>query len=67
MKKITKIVLTIIYVIFSYFYALKPEFSIKGGFSVVWNPFDLETYIMMLFVGAYLVCFWKGINKLFRN
>ncbi len=67
MKKISRMVLTIIYVIFSYFYALEPEFGFNDGFAVKWNTFDLETYIMMLFIGLYLVCFWRGINKLFRN
>lgn len=64
---IKNIIYTIIYVVFSYFYALKPELRLEGGIELVWNSFNLETYIMMLFVGLYLVFFWRLINKLFRN
>lgn len=67
MKYVKRIVAVVIYVLFAYFYAFLPDFSIKGGFSVSLNPFNLETFIMMLFIGAYLTAFWIIINRLFRN
>ena len=67
MKYVKRIVAAVIYVLFAYFYSLLPHFSIKGGFSVRVNPFNLETFIMMLFIGAYLTAFWIIINRLFRN
>ena len=67
MKYVNRIVAVVIYVLFAYFYALLPDFSIKVGFSVSLNPFNPETFIMMLFIGAYLTAFWIIINRLFRN
>lgn len=67
MKRVKRIIAAVIYAIFSYCYALMPEFHIKGGFSVKWGVFNLETFIMMLFIGAYLTAFWIAINRLFRN
>lgn len=67
MKYVKRILLAVVYVLFAYFYALLPEFHIKGGFSVSVSPFNLETFIMMLFIGAYLTAFWIVINRLFRN
>lgn len=67
MKYVKRIVLAVIYVAFAYFYALLPEFHIKGGFGVSVMPFNLETFIMMLFIGVYLTAFWTIINRLFRN
>ncbi len=67
MKYVKRIVLAAIYAAFAYFYALLPEFHIKGGFGVSVKPFNLETFIMMLFIGVYLTAFWIIINRLFRN
>ena len=67
MKYVKRIVAVVIYVLFAYFYALLPDFSIKGVFSVSLNPCNPETFIMMLFIGAYLTAFWIIINRLFRN
>lgn len=67
MKYIKRIVLAVVYVVFAYFYALLPEFHVKGGLAVSVSPFNLETFIMMLFIGVYLTAFWIIINRLFRN
>ena len=66
-KYIKRAVIAVVYVVFAYFYALLPEFHIKGGFGVSLNPFNLETFVMMLFIGVYLTAFWIIINRLFRN
>lgn len=67
MKKVKRTIAIIIYLLFAYAYSLMPKFSFQGGFSVAWGAFNLETFIMMVFVGAYLTAFWIMINKLFRN
>lgn len=67
MKYLKRVIFIILYLIFAYFYALNPKISFGGGTFLEFNKFSLETFIMVLFIGAYLVAFWKGINKLFRN
>lgn len=67
MKYIKKIIFAVIYIAFAYIYSLLPELHLRGGLAVSVNPFDLETFIMMLFIGVYLTAFWIVINKLFRN
>lgn len=67
MKYIKRIILAVVYVLFAYFYALLPEVHLKGGFRVNLSPFNLETFVMMLFIGFYLTAFWIIINRLFRN
>lgn len=67
MKYVKRTVLAALYIAFSYFYALLPKFHIKDGFGVSVSPFNLETFIMMLFIGIYLTAFWVIINRLFRN
>lgn len=67
MKKIKRVLLIILYAVFSFFYARNPQFGFKGGVSVTWNNFNAETFVMMLFIGAYLTAFWIMINRLFRS
>lgn len=67
MKRFKRILAVIIYVAFSYGYALRPDIRFRGGFSIAWHSFHLETFVMMLFVGVYLTAFWVLINRLFRN
>ena len=67
MKYVKRVVLAVVYVVFAYFYALLPEFHLKGGLRVSLSPFNFETFVMMLFIGIYLTAFWIIINRLFRN
>lgn len=67
MKKVKRIVYIILYVAFAFVYAFMPKLVLSDGLKVIWGTFNPETFIMMLFVGAYLVAFWILINKLFRN
>ena len=67
MKYVKRTVLAALYIAFSYFYDLLPKFQIKVGFGGSGSPFNLETFIMMLFIGIYLTAFWIIINRLFRN
>lgn len=67
MKKVKRCIFVVLYVIFSYVYALRPELTLGSECPVTFSAFNIETFIMMLFVGAYITAFWIGINKLFRN
>lgn len=52
MKYVKRIVAVVIYVLFAYFYAFLPDFSIKGGFSVSLNPFNQNIYNDALYRGV---------------
>lgn len=67
MKSFKRILLAIIYLAFSVLYAFSPKFGLGEGSFVMLESFNPETFIMMIFIGAYITGFWIFINRLFRN
>ena len=62
-----KIIASIVYFAFAFVYAFRPEITFAQGFSFAMGSFSVETFIMMIFIGVYIVGFWRFINKLFTN